>query len=52
MTDGLTREQQASIALHDFASRDGATTARVMKQMKAAGFSAAEIAKAANGDPA
>lgn len=41
------RIQRAIIALHDYGTREGATAAKVKKQMKEAGFTADEIAKAA-----
>lgn len=34
------------IALHDFGSREGATRAKVMSQLKAEGFTANEISEA------
>ena len=43
----ISRKQKAIIALHDFGSREGATAAKVKKQMKDAGFTTQEIAEAA-----
>jgi len=45
---GLTREQQADLALWDYGSRTGATAKKVEKQMKDAGFTKPEILAAVN----
>lgn len=48
MTDGeITRAEQALIALHDYGSRAGATARKIMANMRAAGFTEAEISAAA-----
>lgn len=44
----ISRRAQAILALHDFGSREGATTAKVIEQMKAAGFTEKEMAQAAH----
>ena len=43
----MNRKQQAIVALHDYATRDGATSNKVISQMKSAGFSLSEIEEAA-----
>jgi SOS response regulatory protein OraA/RecX len=43
----VDRKQQAIIALHDYGSREGATPAKLKRNMKNAGFTAEEIAEAA-----
>jgi hypothetical protein len=43
----IDRRQQAIIALYDYSTREGATPAKVRQNMKQAGFTAAEIAEAA-----
>jgi hypothetical protein len=42
----MTRLEQAMIALHDYGTREGATAKSVMREMKKAGFTQAEILKA------
>jgi hypothetical protein len=42
----MTREEQAIAMLYDLATRAGATPASVKRAMKAAGFTAQEIAAA------
>ena len=42
-----SRKERAICALYDYGTREGATAASVRRQMKAAGFTAAEIAEAA-----
>lgn len=43
----LSRIDRAVIALHDYGTREGATAAKVKRQMKDAGFTPEEIVQAA-----
>lgn len=47
MTEKTSREDKAIIALHDHATRHGATKTSVLRGMRADGFSSEEISKAA-----
>jgi len=46
MNEDESKVDQCIIALHDFGSREGATTAKVMKQLKDCGFTKNQIKQA------
>lgn len=46
-TESLDRKTQATLALHDFGTREGATARLVKRQMLGEGFTLEEIAEAA-----
>lgn len=48
MTLQTTRDEMALIALHDHATRNGATKTSVLRGMRYDGFTSEEVAKAAS----